>query len=86
MEILLVGNVSDEWRQLRSKLEASGHSITVATNCAVARKLLERDYELDMVILDAQSADGCGVDYVKWVRSHPRLQTTPLIMAGTTSR
>jgi two-component system response regulator PilR (NtrC family) len=69
---------------LRSLLEKSGYEVTVLGDASSARKLLLKDDDWDVFLLDFMLTDGDGMEVLKYSRKlHPELAVVMITAFGT---
>ncbi len=69
---------------LRNLLEKSGYEVTVLGDAASARKLLLKDGDWDVFLLDFMLPDGDGMEVLKYSRKlHPELGVVMITAFGT---
>lgn len=71
MQILIVDDNADALLPLRMLLEASGHTIHVASNVAEGKALASTAF--DAVLCDLRLPDGSGNEVAEAFAPHPRL-------------
>lgn len=82
MTILFVGESNPDWKNLAEQLEREDHILIYVKNCPEGKKRLETDYSIDLVIINADSSEECGLNLLKSVQNHRTLKQIPIIMAG----
>jgi len=80
---LLVAQQDDHWKQLQQWMEQLGWTTSQVPTCALGRKRLEQNPDIDLVLIDADTADDFGLVFLRLVRSEPRLVRVPIIVCGT---
>ena len=79
---LVVGPQNDDWKKLLSWMkQLEWESVQVAA-CVLGRKELELNPSIDLVIIDADSADDCGLKLIGIMKNDPRLLRIPILVAG----
>ena len=79
-KILIVEDEQDLVDVLTYNLKKEGYVVDSALNGATAMKLLEKDPERDLLILDLMLPDMQGIDICRHVRASDRLRNIPVIM------
>jgi CheY-like chemotaxis protein len=77
--LLLVDDDAVVMRTYRDRLSAHGFQVNTAASGTAAIAFL-RAAKPDVVVLDLMMPDLSGVDVLKFIRSQPRLATTPVVV------
>ena len=79
---LTIGPNNDLWKQLQSWLAGFGWETLQVAGCAIGRKELDQNPQVDLLVVDADSADECGLKLIGFMKNDPRLKRIPIIVAG----
>ncbi len=78
-KLLLVDDDNVLLRAYRDRLSAHGFQVNTAATGSAAVAIL-RSARPDLVVLDLMLPDLSGVEVLKFIRSQPRLETTPVVV------
>jgi len=76
---LIVGADPATLRFCRDALESSGFAVD-AVDSGIAAVVAAREDLPDLIFVDVQLRDVPGPDAIRWLRSNPALQSTPIIV------
>lgn len=79
---LVVGADPATLRFCRDALESSGFAVD-AVDSGIAAVVAARENVPDLIFVDVQLRDVPGREAIKWLRSNPALQSTPVIVLTT---
>lgn len=66
--------------QVKACLEQAGHEVVFVQSFARAKAVL-KEHAFDLIISDVHLENGGSVfDFLKWVKSKPKLQTVPFVL------
>ncbi|SYZ72940.1 hypothetical protein TRIP_C21055 [Candidatus Zixiibacteriota bacterium] len=82
MKILLVANDSGACETFKGQLESAKHEIVKTPICTQGFKRLESDTAIDLIIIDVDSAEECGLNLLRAIRQDQRFIFFPVLMAG----
>jgi DNA-binding response OmpR family regulator len=83
MLALLVAQQSDLWKQPQRWLVQMGWETAQVVSCVLGRKELEQNPGVDLVLLDAGTAEECGLKLIGVLKSESRLARIPIIVCAT---
>ncbi len=84
MKILIVDDATTFRKLLSMSLTSIGLTdIENATSAEDARRILQGEATIDLVISDWHMPGETGLDLLKWVRANPKFAKTPFIMLTT---
>ncbi len=82
INILFVARATDELNSFAELLQGEDRKITKISTCVRGKQALDADPNIDVVFVDADSADDCGFKLLHSVRSDQRISMIPVIMVG----
>lgn len=83
--VLVVRNSAVSLPSLTVALEDLGLAVREASR-GVEAVTMARSWEPDIVLLDTQLQDASGREVATWLRSHPAMRTTPIVLLGDQAR
>jgi two-component system, OmpR family, response regulator len=83
--ILVVDDEQDFLDSVRLFLEAAGEHdnyqiITSSNPAEVAQILRMKADRLNMIVVDMHMPECSGLDVIRWIRAHPKLEQLPILM------
>lgn len=82
-KLLLAGSDHAAWRQFKDLIRDLGFDVTATQDCRAAYESISNDTDVELVVIDADTADECGARLARRMQSESRLAGIPLIVAGT---
>jgi len=82
MRILLIAKLNDAWMKVRDQLSVADREVITLSACRQGLKTLRNDSDIDVVIVDVESFKSSAIKLLESVKSDPRLNPIPVIMAG----
>ncbi len=80
--VYMVGAIRGAWRELAEMLKTVGYPPVMIGNCRDGFQAIQDDLGVDLVLIDADSAEGCGIPLARRMQAIPRVSTIPIIVAG----
>ena len=84
--VLIIDDNPTNRRRLRQETETWGMDATVATSGAEARRCLRENTPFDVVLLNAEMADGEGRGLARTIRDRPGHSTVPIVLLSSVRR
>lgn len=81
--ILIVDDSKLTREMLRMGLERHGHHVITAENGRTAMELLDRENQVDLIMLDLVMPDMDGFEFLDWRAAHPESKTIPVIVSSS---
>lgn len=79
--LVLIVDDDDEMREVfEVAMRSFGYEVESVPDTASARKRLEQDPPVSLIMSDVMMPDGNGLDFCRWVRAHAKLKSTPMIL------
>jgi DNA-binding response OmpR family regulator len=82
-KLLLVGSNHEAWQELAELVRSLGYQVDSVDNCQTAYQKIQTESDIDIVVVDADSAEECGARLAGHMRADSRLSNVPVIVAGT---
>ncbi len=82
MKILLIGNDLGACDVLSKQIVTAKHELIRVPICTQGMKRLNGDPAIDLVIIDVDTAEDCGLKLLRMIRQDQNLTYFPVIMAG----
>jgi CheY-like chemotaxis protein len=80
-QILALLELNENSLQVVKCLKRSGHNVIAFDTFTQAIAVLQEHNEIDMIISDVHLKNGGDVfDFLRWLKSHPRVGGTPLVL------
>jgi len=83
LKIMTLSERTELWTQLRQQLEQQGHQVVHSESCRLGYKAIVSDSSIDLVILDGDASDDCGLAMIARCRADQRSRWVPIIAAGS---
>ncbi|MFH1686194.1 MAG: response regulator [bacterium] len=83
MNILGVSGDDPSWTEFTQQLQKQDVQLTTYGSCKQAYKKLAADPSWDMVVVNADHAEQCGLKLLRTIKSDPNLAWIPILIVGT---
>lgn len=81
-KLLLVGSRHEAWQEFAELVRTLGYMVDSVDNCRTAYQKIQTEPDIDIVVVDADSAEECGARLAGHMRADSRLANIPIIVAG----
>jgi|GEM_PF-636750 len=81
-KVLLIGNHQSAWNSLVQGMEGWVSQAIKATVCTEGMRILLQDREIDLVIVQSEATNDCGLKFLRTLRGNSRLTNIPVMVAG----
>ncbi len=78
--VLIVDDDEEILEVLTLALKTFGYDVHTEMSTKKSRAWLEANPQVILIISDVMMPDGNGLDFLKWVRAHAKLNKIPMIM------
>lgn len=82
--LYIVGADRRAWRELAKTPGKLGYQPNIIGRCREVSQSIQDDLKVDLVLIDADSVEGCATLLAKRMRADARLSGIPIIVAGAT--
>ncbi|MBN1211455.1 MAG: hypothetical protein JXA92_02665 [candidate division Zixibacteria bacterium] len=68
-KILIISPLKGIWQDIPKMFDPEKWQIVTIDYCVKGRELLNNDPSIDLIIVNANLADNCGLNFLKWIKN-----------------